>query len=133
MHVGAGVQLQSALPAGPAHGFPLVQVFTLLDVVHPSLFVPQLTTVLPEQTVPLTPLQTAAAGWQRQSALPGVPLHGLPAVQVLAGVAITQPSAVVEQLMTALPMHTGPLATPMHSVGAGLQRQAALPAEPWQV
>lgn len=134
MHAaGAGAQVQSAPPAAPPQGLPVVQVFTLVDVVQPSLLVVQLTTVLPLQTVPVTPLQTAAAAWQRQSALPGVPLQGLPALQVLLGVAITHPSAVVEQTTTVLPLQTAPFEMPMHSAGAALQRQAALPAEPWQV
>jgi hypothetical protein len=128
-----GPQVQSALPAAPAQGLPAGQVFAVDEVVHPSLLVPQESTVLPLQTVPVTPAQVGSAAPQRQSAAPFTRLQGLPAVQLFTVEEVTHPPAVVPQETTLLLEQTVPVPTPTQAGGGVLHTQVALPAEPWQV
>jgi hypothetical protein len=124
---GSFTQLQSALGA-PEHCRLPLQVFTVDDVAQPSLLVVQLSTVAPLQTVPLdTPAHSGATAPHRQSALPGLPPHGLPAVHVLLVDEVGQPSAFTPQMMTVLPLQTVPLVSPAHSGATGPQRQSATP------
>src|SRR5688572_6700894 len=133
-HSGAtGPQVQSADPAGPAHGLPAGQVRSVEEVVQPSLLVPQESTSLPLQIVPDTPEQAGGAAPQRQSAAPFITLQGLPAVQLFTGDEVTQPLLVLPQLITLLLEQTVPVPTPTQAAGGGSHTQAALPALPWQV
>jgi hypothetical protein len=131
--VAAAPHMQSADPGAPPHGLPLVQVFSVDEVAQPSLLVPQVSTVLPLHTVPVTPAHSGATAPQRQSALPFTTLHGLPAGQVCVVDEVTHPLAVELQETTALPEHTVPLVVAPQAAGGLSQRHEALPAEPWQL
>jgi len=130
----AGPQRQSATPPATPQGLPLGQLFTVAEVGQPSPLVPQESTVLPLQTVPLAPLEhSGATAPQRQSAAPPTTPQGLPAGQLFTVDDVTQPLAVVLQLTTLLPEQTVPLPVPAQAAGGALHRHEALPALPWQV
>jgi len=129
----AAAQRQSAAPFITPQGLPAGQVLTVEEVTQPLVVVPQLTTVLLEQTVAVPPpTQAAAGGSQTQAALPALPWQVSLGPQVFMAVMAGQPEALVPQLMRVVPLVQRLPLTPMQAAGAAPQEQEAEGAMPVQ-
>jgi hypothetical protein len=77
-------------------------------------------------------MHAAGGAVHPQAALPGAPPHsGVAAGQLLGALEVGHPSALVPQVMRALPLQTVPV-TPAHSGATAGQRQSATPPETLQ-
>jgi hypothetical protein len=129
---GAG-QRQVALPALPPQTKPVMHGASADATKHRLASREQVNVALPEQNVPVVPMQPAGAGGQTQAADGNAPLQTRPAPHPRVDVTPTQPFASAVQVTSCpLVLHSFP-APPGQACGSAGQAHAAVPALPPQV
>ena len=128
---GAG-QRQVALPALPPHTSPDMHGWSDDATRHRFASIEQVNVELPEQNVPVVPMQPAGGDGQTQAADGNVPLQTRPPHPTV-DVTLTQPFASAVQVTSCPPvLHSFP-APPGQAAGSAGQAHAAVPAPPPQV
>lgn len=130
---GAAGQVHAALGALPTQGFPVGQAVMLLTATQPLVSFAQVTNIFDWHDVPVPAAQAAGAVGHEQFAVGCVPVHGLPAPQVMRPEMVTHPCASATQVASAV-VDSQKLPCPApHPPGAAGHAQAALGSVPRQI